>query len=206
MPEIELPSKFLINDNMIIPPLSATNAANVSIIRKPTLGSPPFNTPLPAKIDGNVLIKVGSKITTDHIMPAGKHLKHRSNIPTYSKVVFECFNKEGKPSFAERAEFIKKSGRHGIIVAEESYAQGSSREHAAICPMYLGIKAVIAISMERIHIANLINFGIIPLFFESPSDYQKIEENDSILIEDTTSPTALRKYYQCKIGKAKTAI
>lgn len=186
MPEIEMHQKFLINDNMIIPPLSATDASKVFIIRKPTLGNPPFNTPLPEKIDGKVVIKVGSKITTDHIMPAGKHLKHRSNIPTYSKVVFECFNKEGQPSFAERAELLKKSGKHGIIVAEESYGQGSSREHAALCPMYLGIKAVIAMSMERIHTANLINFGIIPLFFENPADYQKIEENDSILIENTT--------------------
>ncbi len=185
IPEIEMPSMFLINDNMIISPLSAEDVAKVSIIRKPTLGNPPFNTPLPEKVDGKVVIKVGSKITTDHIMPAGKHLKHRSNIPTYSKVVFECFNKEGQPSFAERAELLKKSGKCGVIVAEESYGQGSSREHAAICPMYLGIKAVIAISMERIHTANLINFGIIPLFFENSDDYQKIEENDSILIENT---------------------
>jgi len=186
MPEIEMPSKFLINDNMIIPPLSPAAAAKVSIIRKSTLGNPPFNTPLPEKIDGKVLIKVGSKITTDHIMPAGKHLKHRSNIPVYSRVVFECFNKEGEPSFAERAELLREAGKHGIIIAEESYGQGSSREHAAICPMYLGIKAVIAVSIERIHTANLVNFGIIPLFFESPVDYQKIEENDSILIENIT--------------------
>ena len=185
MPEIKIPPMFLINDNMIIPPLSATDATKVSIIRKTTLGNPPFNTPLPEKIDGKVLIKVGSKITTDHIMPAEKHLKHRSNIPTYSKVVFECFNKEGQPSFAERAGLLKNSAKHGIIVAEESYGQGSSREHAAICPMYLGVKAVIAMSMERIHTANLINFGIIPLFFENLTDYQKIEENDSILIEST---------------------
>jgi aconitate hydratase len=113
-------------------------------------------------------------------------LKHRSNIPVYSRVVFECFNKEGEPSFAERAELLREAGKHGIIIAEESYGQGSSREHAAICPMYLGIKAVIAVSIERIHTANLVNFGIIPLFFESPVDYQKIEENDSILIENIT--------------------
>ena len=184
MPELEIPQNFLINDNMIIPPLAASEALKVSIIRKPTLDKPPFNTPLPGKIDGKVMIKVGSKITTDHIMPAGKHLKHRSNIQTYAKVVFECFNKEGQATFAERTELLKKSGKHGVIVAEESYGQGSSREHAAICPMYLGIKAVIAISIERIHAANLINFGIVPLFFDNPADYQKIEENDSILIED----------------------
>ncbi|MEI6056401.1 MAG: aconitate hydratase [Lentisphaerota bacterium] len=184
MPKLEIPEIFLINDNMIIPPISQEKATAVTIIRKPTLGNPPLNTALPKNINGKVLIKVGSKITTDHIMPAGKHLKLRSNIPAYSKVVFECFNIDGKPTFSERAETVKNSGAHGIIVAEESYAQGSSREHAAICPMYLGVKAVIAISMERIHTANLINFGIIPLFFGNSTDYSKIDEGDSIAIDD----------------------
>lgn len=206
MPEIEIPTMFLINDNMIIPPLPAADAVKVSIMRKPTLGNPPFNTPLPEKIDGKVLIKVGSKITTDHIMPAGKYLKYRSNIPTYSKVVFDCFNKEGQPSFAERAELLKNSGKHGIIVAEESYGQGSSREHAAICPMYLGIKTVIAISMERIHTANLINFGIIPLFFENPTDYQKIDENDSVLIENTVNQLRSGNIINAKIIKQNGTI
>ncbi|HBM15219.1 MAG TPA: aconitate hydratase [Lentisphaeria bacterium] len=183
-PVLELPEKFMINDNMIIPPIPVEESKKVKIIRKPTLGAPPHNSALPSTIEGRVLIKVGSKITTDHIMPAGKHLKLRSNIPAYSKVVFECFNKDGELSFAEKAEALKKSGKHGIIVAEESYGQGSSREHAAICPMYLGIKAVIALSMERIHTANLINFGIVPLFFNGKKDYERIEENDSIVIKN----------------------
>lgn len=172
---------FLINDSMIIPPLSA--GTQVEIIRKPTIGDPPSNSPLPEDIDGEVVIKVGDKITTDHIMPAGIHLKLRSNIPAYSRVVFECFTEDGKPSFPERAEAVRDAGKHGIIVGRDSYGQGSSREHAAICPMYLGIKAVIAFAIERIHSANLVNFGIVPLFFENQDDYDKIEEGDSISIE-----------------------
>ncbi|MCP4178014.1 MAG: aconitate hydratase [bacterium] len=183
-PNIETPKSYNINDNMIIRPLDSDNASKVEIIRKPTLSSPPSNTEIPNTINGKVVIKVDNKITTDHIMPAGKHLKLRSNIPAYSKVVFECFTENGKPSFAQRAETLKKSGIHGIIVAKESYGQGSSREHAAICPMYLGIKAVIAVSIERIHMANLINFGIVPLIFKDSADYDKIGENDSIIIND----------------------
>ncbi|MDD3119182.1 MAG: aconitate hydratase, partial [Victivallales bacterium] len=133
---------FLINDDMIIPPLA--DGGKVEIIRKPTIGNPPVNQPLPDRIDGTVVIKVGDKITTDHIMPAGIHLKHRSNIPVYAQVVFECFNEPGRKTFAERAAAVRDQGRHGIIVGRDSYGQGSSREHAAICPMYLGVKAVIA--------------------------------------------------------------
>ena len=150
------------------------------IIRKPTIGEPPMNTPLPENIDGVVVIKVGDKITTDHIMPAGVHLKLRSNIPAYSKVVFECFTEPGKPSFAERAARVRDAGKHGVIVGRDSYGQGSSREHAAICPMYLGIKVVAALAIERIHRANLVNFGIVPLIFRDPADYDTIAEGDSL--------------------------
>ena len=150
------------------------------IIRKPTIGEPPMNCALPENIDGVVVIKVGDKITTDHIMPAGVHLKLRSNIPAYSKVVFECFTENGKPSFAERASAVRDAGKHGVIIGRDSYGQGSSREHAAICPMYLGIKVVAALAIERIHRANLINFGIVPLIFKNPADYDPIEENDSL--------------------------
>ncbi|MEG1979416.1 MAG: aconitate hydratase, partial [Victivallaceae bacterium] len=152
-PEIADVDEFLINDQMLIRP---GNDAKSEIVRKRTIGEPPMNQPLPEVIDGQVVIKVGDKITTDHIMPAGIHLKLRSNIPAYSKVVFECFTVEGKPSFAERAAAVRDGGRHGVIVGRESYGQGSSREHAAICPMYLGVKAVIAMTIERIHSANLV--------------------------------------------------
>ncbi len=180
-PEISDVADFLINDNMITPPVAQFDG---EIIRKPTIGQPPVNAPLPEKLDGSVVIKVGDKITTDHIMPAGVHLKLRSNIPAYSKVVFECFSEAGKPTFAERAAAVRDAGRHGVIVARDSYGQGSSREHAAICPMFLGVKAVIALAIERIHSANLINFGIVPFFFADPADYDRIEAGDAIEIPE----------------------
>ncbi|MBR2344745.1 MAG: aconitate hydratase [Lentisphaeria bacterium] len=154
------------------------------IIRKPTIGEPPVNDALPQNVNGVVVIKVGDKITTDHIMPAGVHLKLRSNIPAYSKVVFECFTEAGKPSFAERAAAVRDAGKHGVIIGRDSYGQGSSREHAAICPMYLGIKVVAALAIERIHRANLINFGIVPLIFKDPADYEAITEGDALTFEN----------------------
>ena len=199
-PQINEVKEFLVNDNMIIPPETAATA--VEIIRKPTIGSPPENTALPDDIKGEVVIKVGDKITTDHIMPAGVHLKLRSNIPAYSKVVFECFTEEGKPSFAERAAAVRDAGRHGIIVARDSYGQGSSREHAAICPMYLGIKAVIAFAIERIHTANLVNFGILPLVFANQADYDKINEKDAILIENIREQLAVGKPVKALVQNA----
>jgi len=183
-PEFHLPDAFKINDDMIIPPLSEKDAEKAEIIRKPTIGQPPVNAPLPENINGKIIIKVGDKITTDHIMPAGIHLKLRSNIPAYSEVVFECFTEDGMHSFAQRAANARDNGIHGIILGRDSYGQGSSREHAAICPMYLGIKLVMAFAIERIHAANLVNFGIIPLLFKNKADYDKINESDSISIKD----------------------
>lgn len=174
-PEVAEPEKFLINDNMIQLP-----TGEGEIIRKRTIGEPPMNKPLPENLDGVVVIKVGDKITTDHIMPAGIHLKLRSNIPAYSKVVFECFSEPGKPTFAERAAAVRDAGKAGVIIGRDSYGQGSSREHAAICPMYLGVKVVAALAIERIHTANLVNFGILPLLFADPADYDEITENDSL--------------------------
>ena len=133
---------------------------------------------------GNVVLKCGDKITTDHIMPAGMFLKLRSNVPQYAKVVFNCFDEEGEPTFADRALELKKKDIAGVIVASESYGQGSSREHAALCPMYLGVRAVIAKSIERIHKANLINFSIVPIEFADPADYDKINQDDEIVIDN----------------------
>ena len=169
------PESYFIDDAYFKQPKPGTE-----IIRKPTIGEPPSNTALPEDLDGVAVIKVGDKITTDHIMPAGVHLKLRSNIPAYSKVVFECFTQPGKPSFAERAAAVRDAGKAGIIIGRDSYGQGSSREHAAICPMYLGVKAVAALAIERIHRANLVNFGIIPMIFADPADYDRIEENDAL--------------------------
>ena len=175
---IEMPARFEIDDSMIIPPLPAGERAGIKIIRGPNIGEPPVNTPMPGDIRGVVAIKVGDYVTTDHIMPAGSRLKYRSNVPKYSEFVFEPLDKE----FCLRAAGLRDSGVHGIIVGGASYGQGSSREHAALCPMYLGVKAVVAKSIERIHAANLVNFGIVPLYFAAESDYDLLQNGAEIAI------------------------
>ncbi len=179
-PEIKIPETFLIDDRMIVKPQDTPNPEYVEIARGPNIGAPPVNSPMPDRIDGIATIKVGDKITTDHIMPAGARMKYRSNIPTYANYVFEVVD----PDFSKRAARLRDEGRHNIIVASESYGQGSSREHAAICPMYLGVKAVIAKSFERIHATNLVNFGIMPLVFKNPADYDSLETGDLLEIEN----------------------
>jgi len=183
-PQVADPPAFAIDDTMIIAPLPPAARAAIEIRRASTIGPPPTNDPLPGDIRGQVVIKVGDKITTDHIMPAGPFLKLRSNIPEYAKAVFNCFNEPNQPSFADRALALKAAGTHGVIVAGESYGQGSSREHAAICPMYLGIKAVVAKSFERIHHENLVNFGVVPLTFVNAAEYEKIAQGDALAIAD----------------------
>jgi len=177
-PGIRLPERFWIDDSMILTP--AANPETIQVYRGPNIGDPPANDPLPEEIQGVVTLKVGDKITTDHIMPAGSRLKYRSNVPKYAGFVFEGVD----PTFPERCLFNRDKGIHNIIVGGASYGQGSSREHAALCPMYLGVKAVIAQSLERIHTANLINFGIVPLTFEKEEDYGRIEQGDSIVLPD----------------------
>jgi aconitate hydratase len=177
-PSIDIQSGFIIDDSMIQEP--SKDPKSISIVRGPNIGDPPSNTPLDNAIKGVVAIKVGDKITTDHIMPAGSRLKYRSNIPKYAEFVFE----REEPEFAARALENRKNGIHNVIIAGESYGQGSSREHAAICPMYLGVKIVVAKSMERIHKANLVNFGIIPAYFENPADYDSFKLHDQIEISN----------------------
>jgi aconitate hydratase len=177
-PKIETPREFWIDDSMILPP--SDRPESVSVFRGPNIGDPPKGDALAGAIKGVVSIKVGDKITTDHIMPAGSRLKYRSNIPKYAEFVFEGVD----PLFAKKALENKKAGVHNVVVAGASYGQGSSREHAAICPMYLGVKAVIAKSFERIHAANLINFGILPLTFANEADYDAITAGDEIEIGD----------------------
>lgn len=174
VPKIDSLTEFLVDDSMIISP--SDKPETIDIYRGPNIGDPPKKAPLESKIQGKVLLKVGDKITTDHIMPAGAKLKYRSNVPKYAQFVFEPID----PGFADRA----KSENGGFIVGGLSYGQGSSREHAALCPMYLGVKGVIAKSLERIHTANLINFGIIPMTFKDPNDYDQIEQGDSLEIEN----------------------
>jgi aconitate hydratase len=182
-PKIAAPDEFLIDDSMIETPLSGADAENAKVLRAPTIVVPESPTAPPKNLFGQVLLKCGEKITTDHIMPAGVFLKFRSNVPQYAKVVFNCFNEDGKPTFAETGLELKAKGISGIIVAGDSYGQGSSREHAALCPMYLGVRAVIAKSIERIHRANLINFCILPIEFAEAGDYEKINANDQLKID-----------------------
>ena len=175
-PRVEMPEKFYIDDSMIT--LPSDTPEQVQIYRGPNIGEPPSNPPMPANISGIVTIKVGDKITTDHIIPAGSRMKYRSNVPKYSEFVFEIVD----DTFYKRAVEYRDKGKHNVIVGGLSYGQGSSREHAALCPMFLGVKVVIAKSFERIHSANLINFGIIPLMFKTESDYDGIDSGDEIQI------------------------
>jgi aconitate hydratase len=175
-PQVQTPDRPVIDDRMILRP--ENTGENIEIYRGPNIGAPPVNTALPDTLSGQITIKVGHKITTDHIIPAGARMKYRSNIPKYSEFVFEKVD----ASFAHRALAQKEAGKHNIIVAGWSYGQGSSREHAAICPMYLGVRAVIAKSLERIHAANLINFGILPLTFARENDYDAVDQGDDLEI------------------------
>jgi predicted aconitate hydratase len=177
-PMIKMPDHFEVDDSMIIPPLPMNERLRIEISRGPNIGEPPVNTPLPNELRGVITIKVGDYVTTDHIMPAGSRLKYRSNVPKYSEFVFEPLDKD----FSTRAEEFKRKGIHNLIVAGISYGQGSSREHAALCPMYLGVKAVIAKSIERIHAANLVNFGIVPFNFVHEEDYDAFENGAEMLV------------------------
>ncbi|MEI6211697.1 MAG: aconitate hydratase [bacterium] len=173
------PAQFTLDDSMFLfADTAGKGVPETAIVRGPNIGTVPANTPLPEQLDGVAAIKVGDKITTDHIMPAGARLKYRSNVPAYSQYVFEPVDKE----FSKRAAASRDAGHHNVIVAGESYGQGSSREHAAMCPMYLGVKMVLAKSLERIHLANLINFGIVPFTFVNARDYDAIAAGDRLIL------------------------
>ena len=177
MPEIKMPEKFLINDNLVELPASEADADKVEILRGPNIKPFPETHPLENEIACKISLKVDDNITTDHIMPAGaKILPLRSNIPEISKHCFEVCD----PEFPARARALGKS----VIVGGANYGQGSSREHAALAPLYLGVKAVITKSFARIHAANLINAGILPLTFADPADYDKLAEGDEIVLSD----------------------
>ncbi len=177
MPEFKIPEHFLINDNMIEMPANAEEANEVEIKYGPNIKSVPVGKPLEDSISTQVILKVGDNITTDHIMPAGaKILPYRSNIPHLSQFCFEQCD-------SEFSENCKKLGG-GIIVGGSNYGQGSSREHAALVPLYLGIRAVAAKSFARLHKANLINSGIIPMTFKNPDDYDKIDKFDKVTLKN----------------------
>ncbi len=185
-PIVKEPESFFVNDNLIIPP--ANNPDKVKIIKGPNIKPFPTGKPLSSKIQGKVLIKVKDNITTDHIMPSNaKLLPYRSNIPYLSNYCLTPCDK----NFPKKA----KKNKGGFIIAGINYGQGSSREHAALIPLYLGIRAVLAKSFARIHQANLVNNGIIPLIFKNPEDYDNVNEMDELLIENT--------FFQVKKGIVK---
>ena len=172
-PTVEMPEHFTINDNMIEPPASPEEAASIEVLRGPNIKPFPKTEPLPESITAKAVLKVGDNITTDHIMPAGaKILPYRSNIPHLSQFCFGVCDE----SFPER---IKAEGK-GIIIGGANYGQGSSREHAALVPLYLGVKAVITKSFARIHVANLVNAGILPFTFANEADYDRIDQMDQL--------------------------
>ena len=177
MPEFKLPEVFKINDNMVVPPIAEAEMDSVEILRGPNIKPFPETSPLDASIDAGVSLKVGDNITTDHIMPAGaKILPLRSNIPAISQHCFTICDEQ----FPSRAKEMGKS----IIVGGSNYGQGSSREHAALAPLYLGIKAVLVKSFARIHRANLINAGILPLTFVNEADYDAISQGDELVLDN----------------------
>ena len=177
MPEFKLPEHFKINDNMVVPPADEADMDSVEVLRGPNIKPFPQTSPLDDSIDCQVSLKVGDNITTDHIMPVGaKILPLRSNIPAISQHCFTVCDED----FPRRAKNMGKS----IIVGGSNYGQGSSREHAALAPLYLGIKAVLVKSFARIHRANLINAGILPLTFVNEADYDKINQGDEIVLAD----------------------
>ena len=182
-PMVSLPERFIVNDRMFIFPSEKVHLTEV--VRGPNIKSLPLFKPLPDMISGEVLLKLGDNVSTDDILPGGSEiLSLRSNIPEISKHVFRFVD----PAFAGRA--IEKEG--GFIVGGENYGQGSSREHAALAPKYLGVKAVVAKSFARIHLANLVNFGIIPLTFADKTDYASIAQGDVLELDAKVSKRVLR--------------
>lgn len=178
---VPAPKRFPVDDSMFLYRETAGRGVKgAKVVRGPNIAPVPKGEPMPENLKGVVAIKVGDKITTDHIMPAGARLKFRSNVPEYSKYVFEPCD----GTFHDRCLANKARSVVNVIVAGESYGQGSSREHAALCPMYLGVKAVVAKSIERIHRANLVNFGIVPFEFVDPADYDRVSLGDPVEIKN----------------------
>lgn len=177
MPEIKMPDKFKIDDSSVIEPASLEESKNIEVLRGPNIKKFPDSFPQEDELTAELILKVGDNITTDHIMPAGaKILPYRSNIPHLSQFCFGVCD----PTFPQRALKAGKS----IVVGGVNYGQGSSREHAALVPLYLGVRAVITKSFARIHIANLINAGIMPLTFKNPDDYDKLNQGDMLKLSN----------------------
>ena len=185
-PKVKLPKKHILNRAMLIPPPAAEEAARVELVKGPNIQTLPPLDVLPDRLELPIMLKVGDNISTDEIMPAGARvLPYRSNIPKISEFVFEIID----PTYPKRAMERKPPGPHAVI-GGENYGQGSSREHAALAPRYLGLRMVIAKGFARIHRMNLVNFGILPLTFSDPSFYDRLELNDVILMENVREQLA----------------
>jgi aconitate hydratase len=179
-PKVKMPKKRILNKDLLVPPLSAEEAIHVELVKGPNIQELPPMDRLPDRLEMPILLKVGDNISTDEIMPAGARiLPYRSNIPKISEYVFENID----PTYDRRALERKPPGSHTII-AGDNYGQGSSREHAAIAPRYLGLRMVIAKSFARIHRMNLVNFGILPVIFGDPMLYDSLELNDVVVMEN----------------------
>src|SRR5436309_2924745 len=175
-PHSEPPENQIVDTDMLVPP--PESGADVELVKGPNIASLPDFEPLPDRIEGPVLLKVGDNVSTDEIMPAGQRvLPFRSNIPKMAEFVFDAIDE----SFPERALEVRDDGGH-LVVGGENYGQGSSREHAAIAPRFLGLQAVVAKNFARIHWQNLVNFGILPLEFAEPADYDRIEQGDVLVL------------------------
>ncbi len=192
-PAVRLPKKFHVDDAMILQP--PADRSKVEIYRGAGIGLPPVAEPLKERIVGEVAIKVGDKVTTDHIIPAGSRMKYRSNVAKYSEFVFENVD----ATFAGRAAANRKNGVDNLIVAGLSYGQGSSREHAALCPMHLGVRMVAAKTIERIHRSNLINFGIVPATFAREEDYDRLQQGDRVEVPDLRARIAEGKGLELRV-------
>lgn len=194
-PDVEMPDLFTIDDSMIILPKGEDK-----IFRSSSIGKPPVNTKMPERLEAEVAIVVKDKINTDDIIPAGPAMNYRANIEKSCEFVFQFIDDK----FFDNCKRIKEKNHASVIIAGESYGQGSSREHAAMCPMVMGVRAVIAKSIERIHQANLINFGIIPLIFDNEEDYEGISIGDELLVDNINESIYCEKILVNNITKNKT--
>ena len=171
------PEAYPIDDELLIVP--GEKALDTTVVKEPHIKELPYFPPLDKTLSGEVTLVVGDNITTDHIIPGGSYLRFRSDIARYAQFTFHQTDNE----FPKRSLKLQKEGKDGIIIAGQGYGQGSSREHAALCPRYLGVRALIAVSIERIHQANLINYGIVPLLFKEKEGYEQIDVGDQLKIE-----------------------
>lgn len=196
-PKVEYPQKVILNKAIIEAPISAEKAQKIKLVKGPNIKSLPELKPYPKDVELEVFLKVGDNISTDEIMPAGARvLPFRSNIPKISEFVYDIVDE----TYPKRAKAHKEKGQHHAIVGGENYGQGSSREHAALAPRYLGLELVIAKNFSRIHRANLVNFGVLPLTFNNPDDYKLIEQGDIIVIKDVITQLKKGKEVAATIG------